>query len=83
MSLPLRRAHGSMCHEEMTLGTVYLMMYYTSLMAWTLGRVADQVNDFQQATTAVGRIRYTATQSNLIEGLQPIALVAPPRLRIS
>jgi ABC-type multidrug transport system fused ATPase/permease subunit len=67
--------------NAMTLGTVYLMMYYTTLMAWTLGRVADQVNDFQQATTAVGRVKeLTALQSNLIDGSQPLALVAPPSL---
>jgi ABC-type multidrug transport system fused ATPase/permease subunit len=67
--------------NAMTLGTVYLMMYYTSLMAWTLGRVADQMNDFQQATTAVGRVKeLTATQSNLIDGLQPLTLTAPPAL---
>jgi ABC-type multidrug transport system fused ATPase/permease subunit len=66
---------------SMSLGTVYLMMYYTSLIAWTLGRVADQMNDFQQATTAVGRVReLTSTQSSLIDGLQPLALLAPPSL---
>jgi ABC-type multidrug transport system fused ATPase/permease subunit len=65
----------------MTLGTVYLMMYYASLMTWTLGRVADQMNDFQQATTAVERVReLTATQSALVDGLQPLALAAPPAL---
>jgi ATP-binding cassette, subfamily B, bacterial len=66
---------------EMSLGTVYLLMYYTSLMAWTLGRVADQMNDFQQATTAIGRVReLTIRQSALIDGLQPLALSAPPTL---
>jgi ABC-type multidrug transport system fused ATPase/permease subunit len=67
--------------NAMTLGTVYLMMYYTSLMTWTLGRVADQVNDFQQATTAVGRVKeLTTTPSALMDGLLPLALDAPPTL---
>jgi ATP-binding cassette subfamily B protein len=67
--------------NEMTLGTVYLMMYYTSLMTWTLGRVADQMNDFQQATTAVGRVKeLTTTQSALVDGSQPLTLDAPPAL---
>jgi ABC-type multidrug transport system fused ATPase/permease subunit len=66
---------------SMTLGTVYLMMYYTSLMTWTLGRVADQMNDFQQATTAIGRVKeLTSTESALIDGLQPLALSTPPAL---
>ena len=66
---------------QMTLGTVYLLMYYTSLIAWTLGKVADQMNDFQQATTAVGRVKeLTTIDSQLIDGLQPLALVEPPTL---
>jgi ABC-type multidrug transport system fused ATPase/permease subunit len=57
------------------------MMYYTSLMTWTLGRVADQMNDFQQATTVVGRVKeLTTTQSALVDGLRPLALDAPPAL---
>jgi ATP-binding cassette subfamily B protein len=65
----------------MTLGTVYLMMYYTSLMTWTLGRVADQMNDFQQATAAVGRVKeLTQTQSSLVDGMQPLLLASPPAL---
>lgn len=66
---------------EMTLGTVYLLMYYTSLMALTLTRIADQMNDFQQATTAVVRLKeLTEVQSALIDGLQPLALENAPTL---
>ncbi len=67
--------------NAMTLGTVYLLMYYTTLMAWTLARVAEQMNDFQQATTAVGRVKeLTSIQSNLSDGLQSIALTSPPAI---
>lgn len=68
-------------HEGMTLGTVYLLMYYTGLIAWTLGVITDHVNDFQQATIAVIRVReLTTTHSALVDGSQPLSLVAPPAL---
>ena len=68
-------------HETMTLGTVYLLMYYTGLIAWTLGVITDHVNDFQQATTAVIRVReLTSTHSALGDGLQSLSLAAPPAL---
>lgn len=70
-----------MTQNAMTLGTVYLLMYYTSLMTWTLGRVADQMNDFQQATAAVGRVKeLTETQSSLVDGSQLLLLTSPPAL---
>ncbi len=65
----------------MTIGTVYLLMYYTSLLAWTLGKITDHVNDFQQASTAVMRVReLTTTQSALVDGKRPVTRTAPPAL---
>jgi ABC-type multidrug transport system fused ATPase/permease subunit len=41
---------------ELTLGTVYLLMYYTNLLATNLGNISSQVNDFQLATVAIARV---------------------------
>jgi ABC-type multidrug transport system fused ATPase/permease subunit len=67
--------------NAMSIGTVYLMMYYTTLMTWALGRMAEQVNDFQQATTAIGRIQeLTTTQSALVSGSHLLESAQPPTL---
>ena len=41
---------------EMTLGAVYLLMYYTNLLATNLGNISSQVNDFQLAAVAIARV---------------------------
>ncbi|MFN8539066.1 MAG: ABC transporter ATP-binding protein [Thermomicrobiales bacterium] len=41
---------------ELTLGAVYLLMYYTNLLANNLGNISSQVNDFQLATVAIARV---------------------------
>jgi ABC-type multidrug transport system fused ATPase/permease subunit len=64
---------------EMTLGAIFTMMYYTSLMAWTLGRLADQMNDFQQATAAISRVdELIHTQSALVDGPHPLRRAGRP-----
>jgi ABC-type multidrug transport system fused ATPase/permease subunit len=51
-------AIGAALHStgEMTLGGVYLLMYYTNLLATNLGNISSQVNDFQLAAVAIGRV---------------------------
>ena len=42
---------------ETTLGTVYLISYYGALLGWPLQELTSQMQDFQQATAAIYRVR--------------------------
>ena len=54
---------------EITIGGVYLLLYYTNLLANNLGNIANQSNDFQQAMTAIRRVNdLTHTTSPLQDG---------------
>ena len=45
--------HGT---GELTIGAVYLLMYYTNLLSNNLGNITSQVNDFQLAAVAIARV---------------------------
>ena len=51
---------------EITIGGVYLLLYYTNLLANNLGNIANQSNDFQQAMIAIRRV------SELIDTTSPL-----------
>lgn len=42
---------------DATLGTVYLIGFYGALLAWPLEELSAQMQDFQQATAAIFRVR--------------------------
>lgn len=55
--------------NQTTIGGVYLLLYYTNLLATNLGNIAQQANDFQQAAVAVRRVsELTRTTSPLKDG---------------
>ncbi len=54
---------------QITIGGVYLLLYYTNLLANNVGNIANQANDFQQAVVAIRRVsELTLTTSPLQDG---------------
>jgi ATP-binding cassette, subfamily B, bacterial len=54
---------------QITLGVVYLILHYLAMLGAPLGRIADQMEDFQQARIAIARIQTLfATQSDMVDG---------------
>jgi ATP-binding cassette subfamily B protein len=52
-----------------TLGTVYLVFRYTTMLRMPLERLARQMNSFQQATGGIARVReLLATQARVVDG---------------
>jgi ATP-binding cassette subfamily B protein len=53
----------------MTLGTVYLVFRYTTMLRMPLERLSRQMNSFQQATGGIVRVReLLATQARVVDG---------------
>jgi ATP-binding cassette, subfamily B, bacterial len=44
-------------HHEISLGSVYMTSYYAAIMGWPLYAITDQLNDLQQATAGLVRVR--------------------------
>jgi ABC-type multidrug transport system fused ATPase/permease subunit len=44
-------------HHEISLGSVYMTSYYAAIMGWPLYGLTDQLNDLQQATAGLVRVR--------------------------
>lgn len=64
---------------EASIGTVYLIFYYTNLISRPLDIITQQLQDLQQAGAGIGRIKdLMSVQSQIIEGtietIQPGAL---------
>jgi len=56
-----------------TIGTVYLVFHYTSMLRWPLFQISRQINDLQRATAGLKRIEALyRTKSRLQDGEQPI-----------
>lgn len=56
---------------QITLGVVYLILHYLAMLGAPLGRIADQLEDFQQARVAIARIQdIFATRSAMVDGTQ-------------
>ncbi|HYZ90856.1 MAG TPA: ABC transporter ATP-binding protein [Actinomycetota bacterium] len=68
--------HGS---GAMTLGTVYLVFRYTTMLRLPLDRISRQMNSFQQATGGIVRVRdLLSTQSRVRDGAGvPLSRGAP------
>jgi ATP-binding cassette subfamily B protein len=59
-----------------TIGTVYLVFHYTSMLRWPLFQISRQINDLQKATAGLKRIEaLQRTRSRLEDGRQE----PPPR----
>jgi ABC-type multidrug transport system fused ATPase/permease subunit len=55
--------------EAITIGTVYLIVYYTQLLSRPIAQIRAQITDLQQADASIGRIRaLLGTPSKLCEG---------------
>src|SRR4029077_10940815 len=58
--------HGS---GAISLGTVYLVFRYTTMLRLPLERLARQMNTFQQATGGIARVReLLATRPRVVDG---------------
>ena len=56
-----------------TIGTVYLVFHYTSMLRWPLFQISRQINDLQRATAGLKRIEALyRTKSRIQDGEQPI-----------
>jgi len=56
-----------------TIGTVYLVFHYTSMLRWPLFQISRQINDLQRATAGLKRIEALyRTESRIQDGEQPI-----------
>ncbi|RIK47504.1 MAG: ABC transporter ATP-binding protein [Chloroflexi bacterium] len=55
---------------QISLGVVYLILHYLAMLGGPLGRIADQLEDFQQARIAIARVQTLfATQSQMADGV--------------
>lgn len=63
----------------MTLGTAFVIYYYTRLLFQPLIQISNQVQEFQKATAGIGRIgALFATRSTLIDPAPEDAVALPP-----
>ncbi|MBM3932794.1 MAG: ABC transporter ATP-binding protein [SAR202 cluster bacterium] len=54
---------------DVTIGTVYLFLYYTSLLVWPINSLTSQLDSFQRATTSISRVvELTQAQSKVPDG---------------
>ncbi len=64
---------------QMTIGGVYLLLYYTNMLANNVGNIATQAGDFQQAVVAIRRVsELAATTSPVQDGPGAPAVRAAP-----
>ncbi|MEC0231445.1 ABC transporter ATP-binding protein [Paenibacillus alba] len=56
-------------NQQITLGTVYLIFFYTELLAKPIEKIRTQMEDLQKADASISRIRELfATQSEIVDG---------------
>lgn len=56
-----------------TIGTVYLIIYYTEAVFWPLRNLTEQIEHFQKAAASVQRLQeLTRTQPQITDGLQTL-----------
>jgi ATP-binding cassette subfamily B protein len=59
----------SLNHGNLTIGGVYLIVYYVEMLSMPMVLIRNQIENLQQAEASISRIRtLAATQSNLIDG---------------
>jgi ATP-binding cassette subfamily B protein len=55
--------------ESLSIGTIYLIFYYTELLRRPMVELRNQIEDLQRAEASIGRVKQLlATQSKLING---------------
>lgn len=58
--------------NAMTLGSAYLVFYYTALLSQPLDRLTNQLQDLQQAEAGIVRVRELMNTSNaVVDGVEP------------
>ena len=68
---------------QMSLGTIYVMYYYTTLLSQSLYAITYQVNQLQSATASIQRItELYDTPTALVDGVGVPELVGPERARL-
>jgi ATP-binding cassette subfamily B protein len=67
--------------QAITLGTVYMIMYYTNMLTWPLERITQQMQDLQKAGASLVRIMNLEAISGRIPGEENFALPARPQLQ--
>jgi ATP-binding cassette subfamily B protein len=67
-----------------TIGTVYLVFHYTSMLEQPLERITRQLQELQRAGAGIGRIQeLLQTQSRLAEATEPAAALPPGALAVA
>jgi len=62
----------------LTIGTVYLIFFYTNLLSQPINRLSEQVEDLNRATASIARVQEVLnTQAKIIEGTATLPAKAP------
>jgi ATP-binding cassette subfamily B protein len=64
--------------DSITLGTVYLVFYYTNLHSFNISQITQQINDLQSATAGMQRIRELYFTRSAIQDIGTAHLPAGP-----
>lgn len=68
-------------NRSITIGTMYLIFYYTNLLSTNLSEITTQINDLQTASASIERVyKLYHTESNIQDGYK--ALLQPGPLTI-
>ncbi|MHC1730414.1 MAG: ABC transporter ATP-binding protein, partial [Bacteroidales bacterium] len=66
---------------QIVIGTIFLLIVYTNLLATNLGNIANEVNDYHQATVALERLNELLSKSSsLEEGILSCSLPSAPEI---
>lgn len=67
---------------HLSIGSAYLVFYYTGLLSDNLGWITAQLEDLQRAAVGIGRINELYhTARTLSDGAQPLPTIGPPTIR--